>query len=90
MMKFKHHSDFDKSFKKLPASVKNKFFAKLKLFVQNRTHPSLNLEKLEPKILRKWSLRIDKNYRVIFEFKDSDMIFLLDIGPHDQIYKKIR
>lgn len=69
---------------------RKKIFSKIKLFVQNRTHPSLNLEKLEPKILNKWSLRVDKNYRVIFEFQKHDILFLLDIGTHDQIYKKVR
>jgi mRNA-degrading endonuclease RelE of RelBE toxin-antitoxin system len=89
-MIFKYHKDFDKSFKKLPVFVKKKFFVKIKLFIQNRNHPSLNLEKLELKILNKSSLRIDKRYRVIFEFQNHETIFFLDIGSHDQIYKRTR
>lgn len=88
-MKFKYNKDFHKSFKQLPASIKKKFFNKLKLFIQNHTHPSLNLEKLEPKILNKWSLRIDRNYRLIFEFLKENTILLIDIGHHHKIYKKL-
>lgn len=89
-MKFKYHRDFKKAFKILPASIKRKFYFKIELFISNQKHPSLNLEKLEPKILNKWSLRIDKTYRLILELEGNNTLFLLDIGPHDAIYKRIK
>lgn len=78
---------FDKLFEKLPRLIQKKALKQERLFRQNPFHPSLKTEKLEPKIKNYWSLRVDKNYRVIFRFKDSNSVFFLLIGLHDWIYK---
>lgn len=47
-------------------------FAKQKvIFESNILHPSLNVEKLEPKNVGLYSFRIDKKYRAIFRIRDG-------------------
>ena len=79
---------FRKSFDDLDIPTKKKAKKQFVLFINNLFHPSLHTEKLEPKKRNMWSFRVDKQFRVIFTFKDSEKIYLLDIGPHD-IYRKL-
>lgn len=65
-------------------SIKKKFDKQIKILVQNPRHPSLNTEILEPKKLKIYSFRIDKKYRVIFIFTDTDEIEIIDINDHYQ------
>lgn len=87
-MRIRHEESFKKPFSKLPKTIQEKFFNVIELFIENRKHPSLHIEKLEPKILNKWSMRVDRNYRIIFEFGNNDTVLLIDIGRHEKIYKK--
>lgn len=80
---------FRQRFLKLPIAIQNKTEKKTQFFKQNPNHPSLHLEKLEPKHLGLWSMRIDRNYRVIFSFGENDRIIFRDIGAHDEIYRRV-
>ena len=46
--------------------LEKKFLKAKALFEQDENHPSLNVEILEPKHLKIYSLRIDRKYRAIF------------------------
>jgi plasmid maintenance system killer protein len=60
-----------------------KKFAKQKeLFEVNPFHPSLKTELLEPKWLRVWSFRIDRQYRAIFIFHNNETAEIVDINNH--------
>ncbi len=87
-MKIQETQRFRKSVKTLDKKVLKKIQKQFALFFQNPTHPSLNTEKLEPRINNIWSFRVDRNHRVIFTYNEPDIILLLNIGPHD-IYKKL-
>jgi plasmid maintenance system killer protein len=71
----------------LPIKTKKKAEKQVEIFKENSLHPSLNLEKLEPKNKQAWSIRVDKKYRIIFRFLDNNDVLLLTVGPHDWIYK---
>ena len=60
----------------------DKFLKQKDLFEQNLRHPGLNLELLEPKHLRLWSFRIDRKYRAIFFFHNSETSEIIDINNH--------
>ncbi|KKU59144.1 MAG: hypothetical protein UX81_C0012G0009 [Parcubacteria group bacterium GW2011_GWA2_47_12] len=60
----------------------DKFLKQKDLFEQNLRHPGLNLELLEPKHLRLWSFRIDRKYRAIFFFHNSETSEVIDINNH--------
>ena len=63
-------------------NLAQKFEKQVKYFIENPSHPSLNLEILEPITLSHYSFRIDKRYRAIFIFVSSNEIEIVDINPH--------
>ena len=62
----------------------NKFNKQLRLFKDNPNHPSLNTEKLSPKLAGLYSFRIDRKYRVIFHFFPNGTVQIVDINDHYQ------
>lgn len=79
MPKIKWTKTFEKRFAKLPERVKELTYKQLDLFIANRAHPSLRLEKLTENI---WAFSVTMNYRVTFQFDNGD-ILLRKIGTHD-------
>jgi plasmid maintenance system killer protein len=59
-----------------------KYNKQKRLFEQNISHPSLNVELLEPTHLRFYSFRVDRKYRAIFIFIRSDVVEIIDINNH--------
>jgi len=84
-MKIYYHPQFSKSYKILDKKIKTRAEIKEKIFRANHFHPVLKTHKLGGKLREQWSFSVDKNYRILFEFDGSDIIFL-DIGTH-KIYK---
>lgn len=70
--------------KRRDTKIEQKIDKKLKLLVINRNYPSLRLHKLEAK-QDVWSISVDMDLRIIFGYKDSNII-LVDIGGHDEVY----
>jgi mRNA-degrading endonuclease RelE of RelBE toxin-antitoxin system len=81
-MKIVFTETFKKSYSKLPSTIKRKFDQKLKFFIENPSHPSLNLHRINDY----WEFYIDKRYRCILK-KDDDTYSLVSIGGHDIIDK---
>ena len=52
------------------------------LFEENPFHPSLNMELLEPKHRLLYSFRIDKKYRAIFAYIETETIEIIAITNH--------
>lgn len=65
-------------------SLKKKFRKQAELFILNPRYPSLQTELLVPKDLRIYSFRIDRKYRAVFIFLDSENIEIVDINNHYQ------
>ncbi|MEK7480326.1 MAG: hypothetical protein AAB665_03520 [Patescibacteria group bacterium] len=63
-------------------NLTKKFDKQRKLLGQNFSHPSLNVELLEPVHLRFFSFRIDKKYRAVFFFVAPGIIEITDINNH--------
>jgi len=55
------------------------------VFRVNPFDSRLKTHKLHGQLKNQWSFSIDGKYRIIFEFEESDIIFL-DVGDHD-IYR---
>ena len=85
-MKFEKTDKFDKELKNLSPIIRNKFFKNLRLFLSNKKHPSLNCEKITSPF---YSIRINKNFRAIFYYPDSESICFTHVANHD-IYKKLK
>jgi mRNA-degrading endonuclease YafQ of YafQ-DinJ toxin-antitoxin module len=84
-MKIIYSAKFERSFKKLPVFLVEKVIERTILFKKNRFDLCLDTHKLHGKLKNQWSFSIDKKYRILFEFDNSDVIFL-DVGDHE-IYK---
>jgi mRNA-degrading endonuclease RelE of RelBE toxin-antitoxin system len=75
---------FKKSFSKLQDQEKKLFYNKLSLFIENHRHPSLRTKKNKgSEILFESS--INMSIRVIWTYKNENLILMIDIGHHDII-----
>jgi len=84
--KIEYSLNFLKSTKKISGNIIKQVKQKETIFKQNPRHPSLRLHELHGKLKGVWSISINKNYRIIFEYhKNGDVVFI-SIGNHD-IYK---
>jgi len=70
---------FEKQFRKLSKEIREATYRKLRLLLENPSHPSLRLEKLTDEI---WAFSVTMNYRVTFQYFNGD-ILLRKIGTHD-------
>ncbi|KKR78439.1 MAG: hypothetical protein UU24_C0037G0011 [Candidatus Nomurabacteria bacterium GW2011_GWA2_40_9] len=62
--------------------LEKKFSKQISILSINISYPSLEVELLKPKHLKIWSFRVDKKYRAIFIFQDSQTIEILDVNNH--------
>ncbi len=79
--------EFNKRYRDLPLIIRKKAEKQEKLFRKNPFYPSLHTEKLEPKDKQVWSFRIDKQYRIIFNFIATNKVIFLTVWSHSWIYK---
>ncbi len=73
---FKKHKDIYSQYEKT-----------IELLVNNPQHPALRVHKLQGKMKQFFSVSINMKYRIIIDFIIvDDMIILVDIGSHDDVY----
>lgn len=85
-MKFEYSSRFKKQYKKLPASVKNKFSARLDLFIQNDFGELLNNHKLHGDYSDCRSINITGDFRLIYRKDHKNIVRLLAVGTHSELF----
>ena len=81
--------EFKRRYQELPSTVQKKAERRERMFRQNPFHPSLGTEKLRPREKEYWGFRIDKEYRMLFRFRDDTTIYLVTCGHHKWIYRYI-
>ncbi len=72
---------FRKQYQALPKQIQKAFDKKLKLFLNNRSHPSLRVKRIQG-TKNRWEVSVTMNYRVTFEFSENTLFFRT-IGTHD-------
>jgi mRNA-degrading endonuclease RelE of RelBE toxin-antitoxin system len=72
---------FKKEYNSLPKEIQTAFDKKLALFLDNTTHPSLSVKRIQGTEQR-WEGSVTKNYRFTFEFIENT-VFSRTIGTHD-------
>jgi len=75
---------FKKSFSKLQDQEKKLFYNKLSLFIENHRHPSLRTKKIKGNEIL-FESSINMSIRVIWTYKNENLILMIDIGHHDII-----
>jgi mRNA interferase YafQ len=85
---------FRKSFKKLikkNPQLQNKILAVINLLGDDPFAPSLKSHKLTGQLDGLWSCTVNYDCRLVFAFRkdeetDDDLLVLIDIGSHDEVY----
>lgn len=60
----------------------------VKLFESNPRHPSLRTHKLTGSLANRWSSSVSSGLRMVYVILDEDVAYFVDLGTHDQVYKK--
>jgi len=66
--------------------LRARFWERLGEFLEEPYSAHLRTHKLGGKLAGKWAFSVDDDYRVLFEFIDSDSVLLIDVGTHDEVY----
>jgi mRNA-degrading endonuclease RelE of RelBE toxin-antitoxin system len=72
---------FKKEYNTLPKEIQIAFDKKLALFLEDMTHPSLRVKRIQG-TKHRWEGSVTKNYRFTFEFIEDSLLFRT-IGTHD-------
>jgi addiction module RelE/StbE family toxin len=82
-MKIYYSSKFAKEYKKLPKKVKDQAKKKEKIFREDPFDKRLKTHKLSGKLHDFHSFSIDYQHRIIFEFREKDIIWFHSVGIHE-------
>ncbi len=85
-MRIQTNSLFNRQYRKLPKSLKEKAKEREVLFREDPFHPLLNTHKLHGKDKEFWAFYIDYKNRIKFIFLEKDTVLFMEIGDHN-IYK---
>lgn len=89
-MVIKFSPDVKKELRKIKQSDSRLFVQvdkQLTLFSLNPKHPSLRTHKLVGKLKNRWSISITRGFRMVYLILDTEEIYFVDIGTHDQVYR---
>ncbi len=79
--------NFLNSAKKLDDNLKAKLKSSLDFLTLNPFHPTLHTKPLTGKLSNLHSLRLSRDYRVIFKITSPKEIFLIEVGHRKDIYR---
>ena len=87
MFELVYHKQFLKQTQKLPEATQRQLRKQLVLLSKNPFDPLLHSKPLGGELESYHSLRIGRDYRVIFEFLNTVSIKLIRIGHRKDIYR---
>ena len=67
-------------------TLRKRFWEAIELFIKDPFAPQLRTHKLSGKLEGLWALSVSYECRVVFKFLDEELVLLIDIGDHDEIY----
>lgn len=85
--RYRFSKRFKKEYNALPKKIQISFDKKLVLFLDDTTHPSLRVKRIQG-TRQQWEGSVTKNYRFTFEFIENRILFRA-IGTHN-ILTRIR
>jgi len=80
--------NFEKAVKKLPKKIKYALKKRLCIFISNPFDPILNNHHLQGSLRHYRSINITSDHRLIYEEYRKDVIRLIDIDTHSNLYSK--
>jgi len=84
-MEIKFKKRFQKDFKKLLPKIKEKFYERLEIFINNKFDIILNNHSVNKAFSDCRSINITGDYRAIFK-DDGDVVVFITIGTHSELY----
>ena len=87
-MEIEYSRRFIKDFKKIPSSIKKSCLGRIDLFAKDQYHPLLHNHRLEGKLKDFYSININADWRIIFQYINKNKIYLVEIGTHSNLYDK--
>ena len=76
---------FTKQYKKLPSKVQQQFKERLRLWSVTPNHPILRVHPLKGKYNGYWSMSVIGDVRVIYYYRNEQVVVLALIGTHSQL-----
>ena len=87
-MEVAYSKNFKKDFAKLQKKVKEQFFERLSLYLENPQHLILRVHSLHGVYQGYQSFNVTADIRAVFTFRDNGAVLYVDmIGTHSQLYK---
>ena len=86
-MRIVYHRSFLKSAGQLPKLQQKKLAELLEILRNNPYHPLLHTKRLGAELTGLFSFRITRDWRVIFQFLESETIQLLRVAHRKDIYR---
>jgi len=86
MMTIVYSKRFKKQFKKLRIGEKKKFEERVKIFLQNISHPQLNDHALHGDLSRYRSFNVTGDLRVYYEQVEEGVMLFTDVDTHSNFY----
>ena len=83
--RYRFSKRFKKEYNNLPKEIQRAFDKKLSLFIDDATHPSLRVKRIQG-TKQRWEGSVTKNYRFTFEFIENTVLFRT-IGTHDILFR---
>lgn len=78
---------FLESARKLPEAKQKKLIKLVSVLQHNPFHPLLHAKSLAGELAGLYSFRITRDWRVIFQFIETDTIRLIEVGHRKDIYQ---
>ena len=85
-MKVNFSRRFEKQRAKLPKLIKLKLSDRLRLFLNEPSHPFLRNHPLSGKYVGYRSINVTGDYRAIFYYESTDIVRFIAIGTHSELY----
>ncbi|MEZ0537023.1 type II toxin-antitoxin system YafQ family toxin [Caldicellulosiruptoraceae bacterium PP1] len=76
---------FEKQLKRLNKNEQKIVYNKLNLLINNPFHPSLRTKKVQG-LENVFECRINMDIRLLWQYKNNNIILLLTIGHHNEIF----
>lgn len=77
---------FDKQYKRLSRKIREQFADRLKLYLEDQSHPLLHAHNLAGPYRGSQSFNVNADVRAVFMIKDGDTIYFSAIGSHSELY----
>ena len=87
MIRIAYHKNFLKSAARLPKAQQEKLAKLIGVLQENPFHPLLHTKRLTRELTGFLSFRITRDWRVIFQFLDAEMVQLLRVRNRKDAYR---